>query len=181
MADHASPGSTMVEIRQIHEEDAEHFLTLCRQVDLESRFMLLEPSERRDTVEEQRQKIRRVLSNRNQTILVADNNGVLVGYLVALGGAFARNYHSAQVVVGVRKELARQGIGQRLFQALERWARPHGIHRLELTVVVSNMAAVSLYKKVGFTVEGTRRHALRVSQEFVDEYYMAKLISPEAN
>lgn len=37
-------------------------------------------------------------------------------------------------------------------------------------------AAIRLYQRVGFEVEGTKRRSLRVEGEFVDELYMAKLI-----
>jgi ribosomal protein S18 acetylase RimI-like enzyme len=39
-----------------------------------------------------------------------------------------------------------------------------------------NAAAIGLYRKMGFEVEGTRRAALRIGAESVDEYYMAKLL-----
>ena len=58
----------------------------------------------------------------------------------------------------------------------ELWARGHGIHRLELTVMAHNVAAVALYKKAGFAVEGTRRHSMLVAGSYVNEHYMAKLL-----
>lgn len=39
-----------------------------------------------------------------------------------------------------------------------------------------NKAGVALYKKQGFEIEGTKRHSLLVNGQFVDEYYMAKLL-----
>ncbi|WP_407927862.1 GNAT family N-acetyltransferase [Gracilibacillus suaedae] len=48
--------------------------------------------------------------------------------------------------------------------------------RMELTVAASNRSAVALYKKIGFEIEGTKRKALLVENEYLDEYYMAKLL-----
>ena len=52
----------------------------------------------------------------------------------------------------------------------------HQIHRLELSVVTHNEAGLRLYKKMGFKIEGTKRHSLLIDGEFVDEYYMSKLL-----
>jgi RimJ/RimL family protein N-acetyltransferase len=51
-----------------------------------------------------------------------------------------------------------------------------GLHRLELMVMTHNAAAVALYRKMGFQVEGTHTHALCVDGRYVDEYCMAKLL-----
>ncbi len=166
-----------VTVRFITGEDAEAFLQLCLQLDSESDFMLLEPGERRTTVEEQRLHIHDILSTENQAIFVAEHQGKLVGYLAALGGRYRRNRHVAQVIVAVLQPFWRQGIGTGLFTEMERWAWQHGLHRLELTVITHNEAALALYRKMGFQIEGTRRHALLIDGVYVDEYYMAKLLS----
>ena len=53
------------------------------------------------------------------------------------------------------------------------WAPGAGVKRLELTVHTSNDRAVSLYRKFGFEIEGTRRSSLLVDGVFKDEYLMA--------
>jgi putative acetyltransferase len=46
--------------------------------------------------------------------------------------------------------------------------------RVELTVFTGNVAAVALYEKFGFEIEGThRRYAFR-NGEYVDAYAMAR-------
>ena len=53
------------------------------------------------------------------------------------------------------------------------------LSRLELEVYTDNEPAVRLYKKFGFSVEGTlRRYALRAGR-FVDAYMMARLRQDE--
>ncbi len=95
---------------------------------------------------------------------------------MAVGGNAKRNKHSAYIVMGILGEYRGKGIGAMLFKKLEQWAFNHNIHRLELTVVTRNKAAISLYKKVGFEIEGTKRHSLFIDSEFVDEYNMSKLL-----
>jgi len=163
-------------VRTIREDDAEQFLNLCKQLDTETQFMLLEPGERTTTIEEQRAQIDLLLRHENHTILVAEQDNELVGYLEASGGMFHRNTHSAHIVIGILQAFKGQGIGTLLFQKLEEWAKQRHIHRLELTVMAHNTRGIALYKKQGFVTEGTRRDALLLDGHFIDEYYMSKLL-----
>ena len=169
-----------IEIREIHEGDAEAFLDLLTIVEAETDFMLLEAGERATTVTEQRERIKGLLSKENQTILVASRTEQLVGYLVAIGGEFRRIRHRAYVVVGVLQAFTGRQIGTRLFTALELWGRRHGIERLELTVRTDNKRGTGLYSKMGFEIEGLKRRSLKVKGRYVNEYYMAKILEHDA-
>jgi RimJ/RimL family protein N-acetyltransferase len=166
----------LVNIREIREDDAASFRNLLTRVDEETQFMLLEPGERQITVEDQRQRIKTILSKNNQIIFVAENDNDLIGYLAAIGGDFKRNRHRVYIVIGILQAFIDQKIGTKLFTELEKWTRHHAVHRLELTVMVHNERAIRLYKKMGFEIEGTKKHSLVISGSYVDEYYMAKLI-----
>ena len=163
-------------IRTIRPDDAEQSLNLRKKLDQETRFMLFEPGERTTTVEEQRDHIQRLLLQENSKIFVAEHNGQLVGYLEASGGQFRRNRHSVHIVIGILQDFTGQGIGGQLFAALEEWAHQQSITRLELTVMTHNQAGMALYKKRGFTIEGTKNQSLLINGRYVDEYYMAKLL-----
>lgn len=166
-------------IRTIRESDAEQFLNLCNRLDAETQFMMFEPGERTTTPGEQRTQIEQLLQHKNQTVFVAENADQLVGYLAAIGGEFKRNRQSVYIVIGILQAFTGQGIGTKLFQTLDEWAHQQHIHRLELTVMSHNKAGVALYKKQGFEIEGTKRHSLLVNGQFVDEYYMAKLLDEQ--
>ncbi len=43
--------------------------------------------------------------------------------------------------------------------------------------MVHNERAVGLYQKVGFEIEGTRKNSLFVNGKYVDEYYMALIMT----
>jgi len=51
------------------------------------------------------------------------------------------------------------------------------MHRLDLTVMVHNEAALALYRKIGFEIEGRKKHSLFINDSYADEYWMAKLLS----
>jgi len=164
-------------IRAIRESDGEQFLLLGKALDEETQFMMLEPGERTTTIEEQTQRIRDLLSQDNQIIFVVEHGNQLVGFLGALGGNYSRNHDCVHVVIGIRQEFAGQGIGKELFEALEKWAVDHKLHRLELTVMSHNVRAIHLYEKMGFKAEGTKKDSLMVNGKYVDEYYMARILA----
>lgn len=114
-----------MDIRTICESDSEAFLLLGKTLDEETQFMMLEPGERNLTVEEQRQRILAVLGRDNQTILVAEEENRLVGFLGIFGEGFRRNRHCAYIVIGILQAYTGQGIGKQLFAAAEagRWKK----------------------------------------------------------
>lgn len=162
-------------IRELHPSEAEAFLNLKKQLDEETEFMMLEPGERKTTIENQRRQIERIRASYNSTIIVAEHEEQLVGYIEAIGGYFNRNKHCAYLVIGVLQSHTRQGVGSMLFKELFTWAEKHRVHRLELTVLVHNHAASVLYHRMGFQIEGLKQQSLRINGKFVDEYYMAKV------
>ncbi|UOQ47680.1 GNAT family N-acetyltransferase [Gracilibacillus caseinilyticus] len=162
-------------IREIKHTDAEPFAKLIRQVEQEAQYMLWEPGEREVNTSSQSKVIENILNKENATILVAEEKE-LTGYVMAIGGNANRNKHTVYIVIGVLNKFRGQGIGNLLINKLVEWANDHVIHRLELTVVTKNKHAISLYKKMGFEVEGTKKDSLRINGEFIDEYYMAKLL-----
>ncbi|MDR4889752.1 GNAT family N-acetyltransferase [Fredinandcohnia sp. QZ13] len=163
-------------VREITPEDAENFVKLTQQVENTSEYMHWEAGERKVSPDQQRKMIERIGSDENSTIFVAEEDNQLIGFLMAIGGNARRNKHSVYIVIGILKDFRGKGVGTKLFKQLEKWALTQQIHRLELTVVTQNKAGLSLYKKMGFEIEGTKRHSLLIGGVFVDEYYMAKIL-----
>lgn len=160
-------------IREIKEEDAENFKELLMKLDEETNFMMLEPGERQSTVEEMKHRINRMQSS--GVTYVIDDNG-LKGYISLNTGQFNRNKHSGYIVIGLLQEAAGKKYGTLLFNRLFSYAKTHDLHRLELTVMVTNEAGVHLYKKMGFEVEGIKKDSMKVNGTYVDEYYMSKIM-----
>lgn len=166
------------QVRHIREDDAVAFVNLCKQLDAETRFMMFEPGERRTTADEQRAIIVAITGAANQAMFVAEATDELVGFAVAIGGAFRRNAHCASLVIGILQAFSGRGIGRQLLSVVEAWGRAAGIRRLELTVMTHNQRAISLYEGFGFELEGERRAALMIDGEDIDEFYMAKILRP---
>jgi RimJ/RimL family protein N-acetyltransferase len=127
-------------IREIEEQDAAAFLELCRLLDGQTSFMLLEPDKRQTTVEEQIQRIRDARAGQREKVWIAEVEGKLVGFLGATVGGVKRNRHSANLAMGVLSDYWGRSIGQGLLEALEVWARSLALRRLALTVMTHNAA-----------------------------------------
>jgi RimJ/RimL family protein N-acetyltransferase len=166
----------MVTIRSVTQQDVEALLELYLILDEETTFMMLEVGERSRSLEAVKLRILQAETCPDGTLLVAENEGRLVGFLEACGGHYRRNRHSVQLAMGVRRDCWQRRIGRRLLEEAESWARAAGKHRLELTVMTHNERAIRLYTRMGYDTEGTRRHSLRVDGEWVDELAMAKLV-----
>jgi putative acetyltransferase len=113
----------------------------------------------------------------DDVLLVAEVGGVVVGNLGLHAAAkAARRRHAGLIGMSVRDDWHRRGVGTALLAAAidlaDNWI---GYARLELTVYTDNAAALALYRKAGFEIEGTARaYALR-NGKLVDAYMMARL------
>lgn len=100
----------------------------------------------------------------------------IVGSLGLVAETSPRRAHVGQIGIAVHDQWQGRGIGSVLLKAAtdlaDRWLN---LRRLELTVYTDNEAAVRLYEKFGFAVEGTLRAYSFRDGVFVDAYAMARL------
>lgn len=168
----------MIKIRHIVVDDAIKYIELYSKLDEETIFRLYEPGERKISTEEQENEIKN-MDRTNSTIILAEDDGQLVGYLGAFGRSQKRVRHIVTIGIAILQDYVGRGIGTMLFEELEIWAKKHKKHRLELTVMENNPSALALYKKMGFEVEGVKRNSLLVDGEYINDIYMSKLVKDE--
>ena len=113
-------------------------------------------------------------------LLVATIAGDVVGNLgLHAASKSPRRRHVGSVGMAVRDDRHGRGIGTALMHAAielaDGWLN---YRRLELTVYTDNLAALALYRKFGFAIEGTcMAYAFRDGQ-YVDAYAMARIHPP---
>ena len=87
-----------------------------------------------------------------------------------------RRAHVAAVGMAVHDGHHGKGVGSALMKAAldlaDNWLQ---YTRLELTVYTDNAAALALYKKFGFEIEGTHRQFAFRNGAHIDSYSMARL------
>ena len=110
-------------------------------------------------------------------ILVAEMDGRIVGNVALIGNPrHIRRRHVASLGITVHDAWHGKGAGSAMMQAAlelaDKWLQ---YTRIELTVFTDNAAAIKLYKKFGFEIEGTHRNYAFRNGEYVDVYAMARL------
>ncbi len=112
--------------------------------------------------------IRSSYESRLSSWFVAEEQGVIVGYV----GSEAVLDSADIMNIAVAPEYRRQGIAQKLTDALIDHLKTKGIKSLLLEVRVSNLSAIALYEKLGFVVAGRRPRYYTNPRE--DAYVMRK-------
>lgn len=108
--------------------------------------------------------------------LVAEVDGRVVGQLGLFLESAARRRHVGSVGMAVHDDFQGQGIGSAMMAAaLELADNWLNLHRIELEVYTDNPAAIRLYEKFGFVIEGTLRHFAFRNGEYVDAYKMGRV------
>jgi putative acetyltransferase len=111
-------------------------------------------------------------------VAVAEGRVVGSGSLERYGG---RRVHVANVALGVRDDCVGRGVGTALLRALidtaENWL---AVTRIELTVFVDNLPAIALYRRHGFSIEGTHQAYAFRDGSYVAAHAMARLATASA-
>ena len=162
-------------IRQAIRNDSEQIIAVMTNAEA-SNFMLFGPGERKLQPEQFAQYIDKVHDSHHSALFVAEIDEKVVAYLIVQGNEPTRIAHRAYLVIGIHSDYRGRKIGTALFSHVENWAKENSIHRLELTVMENNEAGIALYKKMGFDIEGTKRDSLYVDEQYINEYYMSKLL-----
>ena len=109
------------------------------------------------------------------TQFVAVDDGRVVGWCDVNPKTHAALRHSGVLGMGVAASHRGQGVGSALLLATLEAATARGIMRVELVVRADNAAAIRLYERNGFELEGRLRNYLVVDGQAYDALQMARL------
>lgn len=114
-------------------------------------------------------------------ILVAARHGAVIGWAkLRPPTSLASNVHVQQLQgLGVHPDVRGTGIARGLLSATFDLARSRATRKICLRVLSTNAPALSLYRSVGFAVEGILADEFFLDGQFVDDILMAR--SADAN
>ena len=161
-------------VRMITEADLASYYELSLKLDRETIYRLYEPEERQYDPASFTRETLEFLKNPNSNIFLAEDGNKLVGYLQVIGRTSRRIRHVVSINVAILQVYTGQGLGIRLFEAAEEWAKKIGIKRLDLSVMLNNIPAIKLYEKLGFVKEGIKHGSMNIDGQYIDEMYMYK-------
>jgi RimJ/RimL family protein N-acetyltransferase len=161
-------------VRNLTTKDIYEFMALTKYIDSETDFLGSDPSDKRAS---HMQIISSIKSGR-QIIMVAATKDGLIGHIGAFWrrGQGSRLKHCMNVGLGVAKDFWGMGVGNAMMDAVENKAKALGIVRMELDVMQHNVAAIALYKKRGYLIEGTKQKSIKIGSTYIDEHLMAKIL-----
>lgn len=87
--------------------------------------------------------------------------------------------HVATMTLAVDKDYRNQNLASALLEFAMAWAIREGVCKIALNVKASNVAAIKLYEKYGFVVEGKEKHHIKTDNGFEDNWIMAKFLNTE--
>lgn len=104
--------------------------------------------------------------------VVAEKSGEIVGVLTIQRGMYRKNRHTANLGIAIKGTHRRKGLGTELISSGIQWCRENYIKKLNLEVFSSNKNAISLYEKMGFSIEGVRKKQFVIEGRYVDDVFM---------
>lgn len=115
---------------------------------------------------------------KTETVFVAEDEGTIIA-TYRLIPKTDRQAHT--VYLGsftIKKDFQGKGFGKKILEDIKANASKQHKVRIELTVDINNTAAIALYTKAGFDMEGRIRksYTLAATNEYYDEYLMAVLL-----
>ena len=165
-------------IREAEPKDAAELVAFLNRVSLETEFTSLDRDGILLTSEEMEIFLNKQASSDNQITLLAFLNDEIAGLINITADQRKRVRHIGDFFIVIGKRYWNNGLGNLLLEEVIEWAQASGVlRRLQLTVQTRNLAAVHLYQKHGFVIEGSQERGAYIEEgEFVDVYLMGRLI-----
>lgn len=107
---------------------------------------------------------------------VAEESDKVIGLIILNNHLNPKKCHVGGIAIMVDSDYHNNGVGTMLMNEVVELADSKlNIKRLELGVFTENEAAINLYKKFNFDIEGIKRKSALRNGQFADEYYMARI------
>ncbi len=104
----------------------------------------------------------------NGVFILAKAKNRVVGWADITRGGEPRFSHRGWLGMGVLEEFRGQGVGTQLLEACIAQAEEKGFEQINLSVFGTNIAAISLYRKFGFRIDGVQKNASKYNGQYTD-------------
>ena len=160
-------------IREAEPGDAAELVTFLNRVSVETDFTSLDRDGILMTDTEMELFLDKQAHSGNQITLLALLNDEIAGLVNITADQRKRVRHIGDLFIVIGKKYWNNGLGSFLLEEAIEWAQASGIlRRLQLTVQTRNQAAVHLYQKYGFVIEGRQERGAYIEEgKFIDVYF----------
>ena len=155
--------------------DAAEILQYLKQIGAETDNLTFGAEGLPFTTESEAAYIRQMENSCDAIMLVAKENGKIVGD-ASLTRLPRRMNHRGELGVSVLKEYWNRGIGSQLLLEIIRFAKENAFKVIDLQVRSDNLPAIHLYEKIGFQKIGTHPAFFQINDaEISFDYMLLKL------
>jgi RimJ/RimL family protein N-acetyltransferase len=165
-----------ITIRPVKINDTERLLDYFKKVGSETDFLMMDENGVGLTVEQEQEYLKQYENPKSGLYLIAENENNEIVSQSAITQIYPNRVRASHIYlfgISVLKSHWSNGIASKMMTKLIEYAKKIGVARLELKVRIDNDAAISLYKKFGFEVEGNIRKMMRINNQYYDEYIMS--------
>jgi len=159
-------------IAQAALDDAEEIVNFLNVVGGETDFLTFGAHEFPVSVAEEKKTITECLEQKRCLMLVGKIENEIVCQLFLQRSDKPRLAHLGDIGISVSKKFWGLSIGRHMLLVAIEWAKNNGVTKLQLQVRTDNERAIQLYKKLGFVIEGTITHAIKIGDIYFDEHVM---------
>ena len=159
-----------ITLRPAEPDDAESIIKALKSFAPERSYVLMEQFGK--GVDAEREYISKLSRNNNLLLVGVAGDNQVIGILEAIqsdGGQRPETAHVLNIGLHLIEAFRGFGIGSRMLQYTEEWAREHKFRELETSVFTTNKRSLNLFRKAGFLNECTKAKRIRIGNEFVDE------------
>ena len=129
-------------------------------------------------IEHWQERMRKGAGDDESVSYVAEAAGALVGMTVLVRNDLPKTRHAASIFgVYTHPDWRGTGVADALMQACVDYARALGIRLVRLGVVTTNISAIQLYLRCGFSVYGVEPESIQYGGVYYDELLMARRIA----
>lgn len=164
-----------ITLRPAEPDDAEGIIKALKSVAPERSYVLMEQFGK--DIKAEREYISNLSRDNNLLLVGVAGDKHIIGILEAIqsdSGQRPETEHVLNVGLHLIVEFRGLGIGSRMLQYTEEWARDHKFRELVTSVFTTNKRSLNLFRKAGFLNECTKAKKIRIGNEFVDEVVIGK-------
>jgi len=161
-------------------EDAKEIIEYLNLIGGESDNLLFGNGEFLFSVEQEAEYIKNITNDANTLMILGIINDTIVSCASISCLARKRIAHNSEVVISVKKDYWRNGIGNAVMKELVKVAKEHDtIKTISLGVNANNKNAITMYEKFGFEKVGMHKDYFNINGIYVDELLMDLNIAHE--
>lgn len=161
-----------IEVRKAQPADAEQLLLLVNELMGDGRYFYTNGIEM--TADEYRKFIENSNLDSFTFTYVAILDQILVGWAILTRRRFKYKFHVGNLVIGIKEQFRRKGIGRKMISFIESDALRMGMESIDSFVRESNINALYFFNTLHFQKDGFKPRALKIDSQYEGEMLLSK-------